>query len=136
MPYLIQKGLVEIKPLAPPPNPPPRGYDANATCDFHAGSLGHTNEKCLALKFKVQDLLDRKVIYFAPEGQNVKGNPMPGHYGSTINAVEGLDDKVLTQVVGQVRIHMSRVYEKLIGYKAFERLRGKICLINPTHVEG
>lgn len=30
LPYLIQKGLVEIKPLAPPPTPPPRGYDANA----------------------------------------------------------------------------------------------------------
>lgn len=40
LPHLIQKGLVEIKPLAPPSNPPPRGYDANARCDFHAGSPG------------------------------------------------------------------------------------------------
>ncbi|KAI5410980.1 hypothetical protein KIW84_056219 [Lathyrus oleraceus] len=30
LPYLIQKRLVEIKPLTPPPNPPSRGYDANA----------------------------------------------------------------------------------------------------------
>ena len=106
MPYLIQKGLVEIKPLAPPPNPPPHGYDANDRCDFHAGSPRHTTEKCLALKFKIQELWDRKIISFTPEGPNVKGNPMPEHGGPTINAVEGLDDKVLTQVVGQARTHM------------------------------
>lgn len=71
LPYLTQKGFVEIKPLTPLPHPPPRGYDANVRCDFHAGSPEHTTEKCLALKLKVQDLLDRKIISFTPEGLNV-----------------------------------------------------------------
>lgn len=58
---------------------------------------------------------------------------MPGHGGPTINAVEGLDNNILIQVVDQVRTPMSRVCVKLIGYKAFEELYVdcKICLINP-----
>lgn len=37
LPYLLQRGLVETRPLAPPPTHSPRGYDANAKFDFHAG---------------------------------------------------------------------------------------------------
>lgn len=108
---MIQKELVEIKPLAPPPNPHPCSYYANARCDFHAGSPGHTTEKCLALKFKVQDLLDHKIISFAPEGPNVKGNSMAGHSGPTIKDLEGLDDNIVIQVAYQIRTPMSRVRE-------------------------
>lgn len=122
LPYLIQKGLVEIKPLEPPPNPLPRGYNANSMCDFHAGSPGHTTEKCLALKFKVQDLLERKIISFTSEAPNVKGNPMLGHSGPTIKAIEGLDNTILTQMVDQVKTPISKICEKLIGYEAFEEL--------------
>ncbi|KAI5418965.1 hypothetical protein KIW84_043253 [Lathyrus oleraceus] len=50
---LIQRELVELKPLASPPIPPPRGYNTNAICDSHTGSPGHTIEKFLALKFNV-----------------------------------------------------------------------------------
>ncbi|KAI5428922.1 hypothetical protein KIW84_033784 [Lathyrus oleraceus] len=63
LPYLLQRGLVETRPLAPLPIPPPHG----ARCDSHVGSPGHTTEKCLALKFKVLGLLDRKVISFTSE---------------------------------------------------------------------
>ncbi|XP_050915772.1 uncharacterized protein LOC127130854 [Lathyrus oleraceus] len=80
--------LVEIKPLVPPTNPLIHGYDANARCDFHARSPGNATEKCLALKLKVQALLERNIISFTPEGPNVKGNPMPGHSGLTINAIK------------------------------------------------
>lgn len=57
---------------------------------------------------------------------------MAGQDGPTINAVEGLYDNVLIQVVDQVMTHMSKVHEKLIGYKAFKELYAgcKICLIN------
>lgn len=137
LPYLIQKGLVEIKPLSPPPNLLPRDYDANVGCDFHAGSPGHTTEKCLELKFKVQDLLDLKIISFTPEGPNVKGSSNPGHGGPTINTVEGLDNTVLTQMVDQVKTPVSKIHEKLNGYKAFEELHAncKICLVNPDLCE-
>ncbi|KAI5400523.1 hypothetical protein KIW84_065417 [Lathyrus oleraceus] len=87
LPYLLQRGLVETRPLAPPSTPPPRGYDANAICDFHACSLGNTTYRCLALKFKVHDLLDRKVISFTTKNSNVKNNPMPRHDGPNINVL-------------------------------------------------
>lgn len=122
LPYLLQRVLVEIRPLAPPPTPPPRGYDANARCDFHVGSLGHTTEKCLSLNFKVQDFLNRKVISFAAENPNVKNNPKPGHDGPTINAIEKSEDNFLIQRVDQIKAHMSRIYEKLISYELFEEL--------------
>lgn len=132
MPWLIQRGLVEIKLLAPPPTPPPRGYDVNAKCNFHAGSLGHTTKKCLTVKFKIQDLLDRKIISFTPEGLNVKGNLMSGHNGPTINVIEGLENDILIQRVDQVNTPISKILEKLIGYKSLEELHVdcKICLIN------
>ena len=113
--YLIQKGLVEIKPLAPPSNSLPHGYDVNSRCDFHDGSPGHTTKKCLELKFKVQDLLELNIISFTLEGPNVKGNPMSGHIGPTINVVEGLYNTVLTQMVDQVKTLMSKIHEKLIS---------------------
>lgn len=94
-PYLLEIGLGETRPLAPPSTPPPRGYDSNVICDFHAGSLGHTTENFMALKFKVQDLLNQKVIYFTTENTNVKNNSMSGHEGPTINAIKELEDNIL-----------------------------------------
>lgn len=76
LPYLIQNGLVDIKPIAHPPNSLPHGQDANAKGDFHARSPRHITEKCLELNFKVQDLLERKIISFTPDGPNVKGNQL------------------------------------------------------------
>lgn len=86
---------METRPLAPPPTPPPRGYEVNTICDFHAGSLGHTTERFLTLKFKVQDFLDRKFISFTYKNLNVKNNPMPCHDGPNINAIEKSEGKVL-----------------------------------------
>lgn len=123
---------MENRPLAPPQTPPPHGYAANPRCDFHAGSLGHTTDKCLALKFKVQDLLDRKVISFAAENPNVKNNPMLGQDDPPINALEKSEDNILIQRVYQVKTYISRICEILISYEVFKELLGdcKICWSN------
>lgn len=77
--------------------------------------------------------MDRNIISFTLEGLNVKGNPIPGHNVPTINVIEGVEDNILIQRVDQVKTHISKIHEKLIGYKAFEELHTdfKICLINP-----
>lgn len=77
---------METKPLRPIPTSPPCNFDANARCDYHADSQGHTTENVLALTFKVQDLLDHKIISFTKENQNMK-NPMLGHVGLVLNAI-------------------------------------------------
>ncbi|KAL5141709.1 hypothetical protein HKD37_09G025005 [Glycine soja] len=35
----------------------PRGYDAKAKCDYHAGAVGHSTKIFRALKFKLQSLI-------------------------------------------------------------------------------
>src|SRR3954464_1036769 len=91
LPQLLAGQLVQLREMGPPPSPLPLGYDANARCEFHSGAPGHTIEKCRALKYKVQDLLDDKLISFTPIDPNVQNNPMPPHAGVT-NAVELCDE--------------------------------------------
>lgn len=128
---------METRPLAPPPTPPSRGYDANARCDFHVSSLGNTTEKCLDLKFKVQDLLDCKIISFTAENLNMKNNPMRGHNGPNTNAIEKSEGSVLIQRMEKIKKPMFRLCERLIGYEVFEELHGdyKICGCNPDKCE-
>lgn len=87
----------------------------------------------MALKFKVQELLDSEIISFTPENPNVKDNPLPGHIDPTINVIEGLEDNILIKRVDQVKTHMTKIREILIGYKLFEELHAKceVCLLNP-----
>lgn len=128
---------METRPLAPPLTPPPRGYDADDICDFHVGSPGHTTERCLDLKFKVQDFLDHKAISFTTENSNVKNNPMTGHNGPNIKAIENSEGSVLVQRVDQIKTFMYRIFERLIGYEVFEELHDncKICRSNPYKCE-
>jgi hypothetical protein len=67
LPYLIQKGMVEPRPLPPAKLPYPPSFDVNASCDYHAGSPGHDVESCRAFKYKVQELIDRKLLSFKEE---------------------------------------------------------------------
>lgn len=55
----------------------------------HSRDIGHDVENCWDLKYKVQKLLDYKVIQFTPDnGPNVIQNLMPAHVGPTVNVVE------------------------------------------------
>ena len=87
---LVKASLVELKPLAPPVGPLPRRYDANARCEYHANSPGHTIEQCWPFKHKVQDLLDSQDITF--EKPNITSDPTLSHDGLTINAIEVVTD--------------------------------------------
>jgi hypothetical protein len=71
LPYLIHKGMVEPKPLKPMVPPYPPYFDVNARCGYHAGSPGHNIENCRAFKYKVQELVDCKLLSFK------KGPPSP-----------------------------------------------------------
>ncbi|PNX54459.1 gag-pol polyprotein, partial [Trifolium pratense] len=70
LPYLIQKGLVEPRPLPPIKQPYSPGFDINVRCDYHAGSPGHSVEDCRAFKYKVQELIDRKLLSFKKESRS------------------------------------------------------------------
>ncbi|KAH1246821.1 hypothetical protein GmHk_06G016834 [Glycine max] len=68
--------------------PFPKWYDPNATCKYHGGVPGHSVEKCLALKYKVQHLMDAGWLTFQEDRPNVRTNPLANHGGGAVNAVE------------------------------------------------
>ncbi|KAK2442930.1 hypothetical protein QL285_014077 [Trifolium repens] len=73
LPYLLQKGLVQLKPLDPVSPPYPPGFDENARCDYHNGSPGHNIENCRGFKYKVQELIDQKLLTFKEGEPNREG---------------------------------------------------------------
>ncbi|KAI4380325.1 hypothetical protein MLD38_006529 [Melastoma candidum] len=64
-----------------PTNPSSFSYNPKASCQYHSGALGHDTKDCIALKFKIQNLLDDGVITFATPATtpNVMSNPLPEH---------------------------------------------------------
>lgn len=87
--HLLQLKLVNLRGMPPPSERLHTGYNPNAHCEFHSGGIGHDMENCWALKYKVQELLDSKVIQFTPSNwPNVIQNLMPIHGGPIVNMVE------------------------------------------------
>ncbi|KAK2452450.1 hypothetical protein QL285_000244 [Trifolium repens] len=70
LPHLLQKGMVQLKPLDPVSPPYPPGFDDNARCDYHNGSPGHNIENCRGFKHKVQELMDQKLLTFKEDEAN------------------------------------------------------------------
>ncbi|XP_058774254.1 uncharacterized protein LOC131648520 [Vicia villosa] len=91
----IEKITLRDAPSAPDTQSP--NYNANARCTFHSGAAGHDTERCIALKNKVQDMLDQKIIQFTPT-PNIVNNPMPAHGGSGVNAVGSEEIRVVSEV--------------------------------------
>jgi len=60
----ISNGLVVVCLLKPLQPPYPKGYDVNAKCDYHGWAIGHSTERCLSFKCKVQSLLDSGWLSF------------------------------------------------------------------------
>ncbi|RDX79703.1 hypothetical protein CR513_39844, partial [Mucuna pruriens] len=56
-PQLLQKRMIIVVPMKPMEPPYSRSYDPNAKCDYHARAVGHSTERCWALKHMVQDLI-------------------------------------------------------------------------------
>lgn len=113
LPYLIRKGWVELKALAPMIPPYPPKFDENARCGYNDGSLGHTIDNCNALKYKVQELIDAKLLTFKELDQNMKNNPLPGHLGPYINSIKEFVEIDMIKEVKKVKTHMLVIHEKL-----------------------
>ncbi|KAH1193985.1 hypothetical protein GmHk_19G054888 [Glycine max] len=88
LPSLIANHLAVVTPRKVLQPPFPKWYDPNATCKYHGGVSGHSVEKCLALKYKVQHLIDAGWLTFQEDRPNVRTNPLANHGGGAVNAVE------------------------------------------------
>ena len=54
---VVQNYGISVIPARPRRPRYPRGYDVNATCEYHGGVGGHSVENCKAFKDKVQSLI-------------------------------------------------------------------------------
>ncbi|XP_077244859.1 uncharacterized protein LOC143884896 isoform X2 [Tasmannia lanceolata] len=83
----LASGRITLPAIRPPPNPLPASWRADLHCEYHRGP-GHLTDNCIALKFRIQKLIDEKVIAFQPR-PNVTQNPLPGHANppAAVNAI-------------------------------------------------
>ncbi|KAL5165761.1 hypothetical protein HKD37_18G050836 [Glycine soja] len=88
LPSLIANHLAVVTPGRVLEPPFLKWYDPNATCKYHGGVPGHSVEKCLAFKYKVQHLMDVGWLTFQEDRPNVRTNPLANHGGGAVNAVE------------------------------------------------
>ena len=77
LPSLIANQLAVVTPGRIYQSPFPKWYNPNATCAYHGGTLGNSVEQCVALKHKVQSLIDMGWLTFQEDGSNVKTNHLP-----------------------------------------------------------
>ncbi|XP_006606689.1 uncharacterized protein [Glycine max] len=68
--------------------PFPKWYNPSATCTYHGGTPGHSVEQCLALKSKVQGLIEAGWLTFQEDEPNIKTNHLANHGGGAVNAIE------------------------------------------------
>ncbi|KAK2456532.1 hypothetical protein QL285_003892 [Trifolium repens] len=71
--YLVHNGMVTPRALKPMIVPFPAWYDPKVKCEFHLGAEGHTIDKCKAFKYKVQELIDQKLLTFKEGESNCEG---------------------------------------------------------------
>ncbi|TYK04059.1 uncharacterized protein E5676_scaffold3019G00010 [Cucumis melo var. makuwa] len=100
LPQLIQNRQLAPIPMIPIQPPYPKWYDSNARCDYHAGGVGYSTENCLALKRKVQSLINAGWLSFKKSGEkpNVNENPLSDHENLKVNVVDSLVEKCKNEV--------------------------------------
>ncbi|XP_050895830.1 uncharacterized protein LOC127102504 [Lathyrus oleraceus] len=114
-PSLLQKGLVVPRPMGPPPDRLPPWYNPNAYCPFHEkGAPGHDLEGCYALKHRVRELIESKILSFKDMGPNVKNNPLPPHGDPAVNAIEDAFVGITVDKVDDVKTPLVAFHSRLV----------------------
>lgn len=136
LPYMIHNGRVTPKAL--PPRIPlyPPIFDENGRCGYHDGSTGHTTNNCKALKYKVQELVDAKLLNFKEMGPK-KNNPLTLHYDPFVNVVEYFVETKMLKEVKKVKTHMLIIHERLTEAGMIQEVHGfyEVCLSSPKDCE-
>ncbi|KAA0066746.1 uncharacterized protein E5676_scaffold384G00790 [Cucumis melo var. makuwa] len=121
-PFVQGQAPIPMIPIQPPY---PKWYDSNARCDYHAGGVGHSTENCLALKRKVQSLINVGWLSFKKSGEkpNVNENPLPNHENPKVKVVDSLVEKCKNEV-HEIVMPMEALFEGLFeaGYVSHEYL--------------
>ena len=66
---MLKAGLITLKAPLRNPNTSAPSYHPNERCAYHSDSIGHDTDECWTLENKIQDLIDRRVLEFMPDGE-------------------------------------------------------------------
>ncbi|XP_025981876.1 uncharacterized protein [Glycine max] len=102
LPSLIANQMAFVTPRRIYQSPFPRWYNTYTTYAHHGGTPGHSIEQCVALKHKVQSLINAGWLTFQEDDPNVKTNPLANHGGSTVNAIEKCELQRMKQIKDMV----------------------------------
>ncbi|KAF1855351.1 hypothetical protein Lal_00023639 [Lupinus albus] len=95
------------------PNTTAPWYDPNTNCDYHSGIIGHSTETCRALKHRIQDLIDSKLLEFKDTVPTITGNPLPNHGNQGINVLEQDDDMAVVEKVEDMKTPLKVIFKVL-----------------------
>jgi len=125
LPMLLRKYFVAICPMKPQQPPLSKNYDPNATCDYHGGAKGHSIERCIPLKYKVQSLIDSGWLTFKEDKPSIEDNPLLGH--------EKTSEQRLVRKVSEIRSSMKFILEALLekGLVKGEYDPSNVCAFHP-----
>jgi len=98
LPDLLRNALVAICPMKPLQPPYPKNFDINAKCDYNGGAIGHSTERCLSFKHKVQALIDSGWLKFQEDKPNIEANPLSRHGNASINVIDLNGPKLVKNV--------------------------------------
>ncbi|XP_077223046.1 uncharacterized protein LOC143856664 [Tasmannia lanceolata] len=89
---LLRDKKIELLEPREAPNPLPRYWRKDYFCEYHQ-SVGHLTDRCMALKHKIQDMIEAKKITI--ETPNVTRNPLPTHATPPPNVYAILTEEVI-----------------------------------------
>ena len=76
--------------------------------------MGHSSKNCIALKYKVQELIRvEKVVFEDTDTPNVTANPLPNLVGPKINAISEGNGFMIQRNVWKVKTLMIEVFKAL-----------------------
>ncbi|XP_052727606.1 uncharacterized protein LOC128193339 [Vigna angularis] len=132
LPHLVKRGLVAICPMMPMQPPYPRGYDTDAKCSYHGGGVGHSTERCMAFKHKVQALIDAGWLKFQEDKPSIEDNPLSGHGSTLTNAIEAEKHEFIRNV-SEIQSSRRFIFEALlkVGLVKGDYDMGRSCALHP-----
>ncbi|XP_077217858.1 uncharacterized protein LOC143852360 [Tasmannia lanceolata] len=89
---LLRDKKIELLEPREAPNPLLRYWRKDYYCEYHQ-SVGHLTNRCMALKYKIQDMIEAKKFFV--EAPNVTRNPLPTHATPPPNVYAILTEEVV-----------------------------------------
>ncbi|XP_052487927.1 uncharacterized protein LOC128041677 [Gossypium raimondii] len=104
----ISKARQDRRSLLQPPYP--KWYDANAQCDYHAGTTGHSIENCTAFKRLVERLIGMGVVKF--DDSTKAENPLPNHTDGGVNMMG--EDRRINVDIADVKTSLRWIWKEMV----------------------